>query len=381
MSGATRRVHPSWLVVATLAACGEGSNSSGRRAAVAEAGSGSGPGTGAASGSETAAGVTTPPTATRATGAGDEIELQRLIAELRTLPLPPSATAMPALAAADLGKAPGLFGTLRRAAEDASMPALIALVPDAITWDFDTFLAKASNGGVASRLLGELEGRTSVTLRDVGFADVVVDVEPEQAEVRYYLQKRATAMLTAAWGPPRGVGTWIGPRWRADLTPSQWADVDTLTLRRYTPLAKVVGRGPDGLADSVAIVGADAAALLEAGFGERLSPLIRTTGADDPGYQVGVVLTIPPTDVCAMPSQATGTTSGDRRITTLKLELCVDDDDAARALALSTLKLAWGKLPTPGMVGDTQPFVVGKRRVVLRPGLPSGPLTFEIAAR
>lgn len=210
------------------------------------------------------------------------------------------------------------------------------------------------------------EGDDQVTV-PIGVEDLIAQIDIDYSGhldvVRIKLPDTARELLVKAWGQPTALGTWFDrkKRWRADL-----GDDGELMIGPFTPLAELLGKGPDGLAETKGVIGASPAELT-ARFGARVREI------DDEGDTLAekpVVpaakrfeLLLPATEICKFFTVAElEVTVG--HVSALHLSQCFDDEPARRA-ALAALESKWGRA-VPGRGADDRPvftFGVPGRRV------------------
>lgn len=173
----------------------------------------------------------------------------------------------------------------------------------------------------------------------VGVEDLVakidIDFTGHLDVVRIRVPDSASALLEKAWGKPTTNGTWFDrkKRWRADL------DGGELMIGSFVPLAELVGKGPDGLAEKQAILGATPAELT-ARFGARVRE-VEADGDAEKGSEKRFELLLPATDVCAYYTTAEAELASGR-VSKLHVQQCADDESQRRA-ALAALERAWGR--------------------------------------
>lgn len=187
----------------------------------------------------------------------------------------------------------------------------------------------------------------------VGVEDLVAHIDIDFAGhldvVRIDVPESAQALLAQAWGKPNANGSWFDrkKRWRADL------DGDELMIGPFVPLAEVAGKGPDGLAEKQAILGATPDELT-ARFGAR----VRTFDVEnDDGEKTGekrIELLLPATEVCKYYTHAEGELAGGR-VVKLHVDQCFDDESQRRA-ALASLEKAWGRAVPARSAADLPVF-------------------------
>lgn len=177
--------------------------------------------------------------------------------------------------------------------------------------------------------------------------------------VRITVPASARAILEKAWGKPTADGTWFDrkKRWRADLDGE-----NELMIGSFVPLAEILGRGPDGLAETQAMLGATPAELT-ARFGNR----IKETEIDSLFAEAGTKdyeLLLPVTEHCKYNPQLHGEVVNGR-IAVLHFSLCSSDEVARRA-ALASIESKWGRA-VPVRTADDRPafsFAVPRRRIL-----------------
>lgn len=251
-------------------------------------------------------------------------ELDKKLAELATRPLDgggsrdvPAEKGVP-LDKRVLGAAPHPFGPLDKVVPGMTRDDVIAAVPGVLR-DGDKLTVPS---GIA----------------EVGI-ELAFDDAARLATVTYSLPLTAKDLLVAAWGAPNaGPAGWFDRRrrWRADLY-----DDATLALTSVTLFGDVLGRGPDGLSEKRALIGATIEQL-RAWFGERLHEATE----DDPAELVMPLST----DVCASPTMLALELPATGKVTRLHLVQCYDGDDARRG-ALAAMEARWGRA-TPTRTAD-----------------------------
>lgn len=177
--------------------------------------------------------------------------------------------------------------------------------------------------------------------------------------VRITLPDAARAQLEKAWGKPTAEGTWFDrkKRWRADLD-----DEHELMIGPFVPLADVLGRGPEGLAEKHVMLGATPTELT-ARFGTRIK---ETAVENDEGEPTGAKqyeLLLPVTEHCKYNLHLHGEVVNGR-IGRLHFAQCYGDEDARRA-ALASIESKWGRA-VPARSADDRPvfsFALPRRRV------------------
>lgn len=155
--------------------------------------------------------------------------------------------------------------------------------------------------------------------------------------VNIALPSSARELLAKAWGPPTASGAWFDhkKRWRADL------DRDNqLTIGPFKPLADLLGKGPDGLAEAKGILGATHAELTER-FGARVREIGGRAINGKAPRERRLELLMPATEVCRYFTHAEAELAGDR-VAKLHLFQCYDDESSRRA-ALVAIERRWGK--------------------------------------
>lgn len=187
----------------------------------------------------------------------------------------------------------------------------------------------------------------------VGVEDLVahidIDFSGHLDVVRIDVPDSAQALLAQAWGKPNANGTWFDrkKRWRADL------DDRELMIGPFTPLAEVAGKGPDGLAEKQAILGATREELT-ARFGARVREIDEE---NDDGEKTGakrIEVLLPATDVCKYYTHAEAELAGGR-VAKLHIDQCADDDSQRKA-ALASLEKAWGRAVPARSAADLPVF-------------------------
>lgn len=258
-----------------------------------------------------------------------ERDLDRRLSELATRPLDAAGSrSVPAekgvpLDKRLLGAAPHPFGPLEVVTPGMTRDEVIAAVP-----------AVQRDGAK----LAVPSGIEDVTI-ELGFDDA-----GRLATASYTLGAGAREVLLAAWGQPSaGDTSWLDVRrrWRADLS-EQWAGTSLLAITAITPVADIVGRGPDGLAEKRALIGATHEQL-RVWFGDRLREPGDSTDA--------LALVMPPaSDVCGRATELDLELPAVGKVTRLELVQCFDGDDGRRA-ALAAFEQRWGRA-TPARTAD-----------------------------
>jgi hypothetical protein len=254
-------------------------------------------------------------------------ELDKKLAELATRPLDGGSGSGSRDVSAEkgvpldkriLGAAPHPFGPLDKVVPAMTRDDVIAAVPGALR-DGDKLTVPS---GIA----------------EVGI-EIAFDDASRLATVTYTLPATAKELLASAWGAPNaGQAGWLDRRrrWRADLY-----DDGTLALTGITMFGDVLGRGPDGLAEKRALIGATVEQL-RVWFGERF----HDATDDDPPELVMPIST----DVCASPTLLALELPATGKVTRLHLLQCYDGDDSRRA-ALAAMEARWGRA-TPTRTAD-----------------------------
>ncbi|MGE3459845.1 MAG: hypothetical protein AB7O24_32345 [Kofleriaceae bacterium] len=205
-----------------------------------------------------------------------------------------------------LGTKPAPFGVLS------------AVHPGATTAQLATQLTTDTAFDTKVRIPTGIDGVTAT----LHMSDDVVD------RVVFRVPSESKDTLVRAWGKaPSDV--WVGPHWRADL------DGRRLTLRPYTPFAKLLGRGPDGLAERAAAIGATKAELQQR-FGDRVAP------NEDDESEAGYRLTAPVTELCDQPPTIVFELADDR-VTQISITVCFDGTEAGRRAVVEAMERAWGR--------------------------------------
>ena len=179
-------------------------------------------------------------------------------------------------------------------------------------------------------------------------ADIDIDYTGHLDVVRIKLTETAKAVLTKAWGKPTSTGAWFDRkrRWRADLD-----EMNELMIGAFTPLAELVGKGPDGLAETKALIGATPAELT-ARFGDRIHEVDVENENGDATGEKRYELLVPATDVCKFYTHVEARlTAG--RVAKVLVSQCYDDEPQRRA-ALVAIEGKWGKA-TPGRSVEDRP--------------------------
>jgi hypothetical protein len=189
-------------------------------------------------------------------------------------------------------------------------------------------------------------------------ADIDIDYTGHLDVVRIKLSDPAKAVLTKAWGKPTSTGAWFDRkrRWRADLD-----ETNELMIGTFTPLAELLGKGPDGLAETKALVGATPAELT-ARFGDRIHEVDVENDSGDATGEKRYELLVPATDVCKFYTHVEARlTAG--RVAKVLVAQCYDDE-AQRRAALAAMEGRWGKA-VPGRSAEDRPvftFVLPGRK-------------------
>ena len=228
-----------------------------------------------------------------------------------------------------LGSLPHPFGALEVVKPGASREDILSALPNA-----------------------RRDGDEHVTV-PVGVDDLVahidIDFSGHLDVVRIDVPESAQALLAQAWGKPNANGSWFDrkKRWRADLEGGE------LMIGPFVPLAEVAGKGPDGLAEKQAILGATPAELT-ARFGARVREV---DVENDDGEKTGekrIEVLMPATDVCKYYTHAEGELSGGR-VAKLHVDQCFDDESQRRA-ALASLEKVWGRAVPARSAADLPVF-------------------------
>jgi hypothetical protein len=186
----------------------------------------------------------------------------------------------------------------------------------------------------------------------VGVEDLMAAIDFDFTDhldvVRITVPDTARELLAKAWGKPTATDTWFDrkKRWRADL------DGDNeLMIGPFTPLAEVLGKGPDGLAETKAMIGATPAELT-ARFGARIKEVPVENDDGEATGEKRFELLLPATEHCKFFTHLDGELAGGR-IAKLHLGQCYGDE-AGRRAALASMERAWGRA-VPGRSADDHP--------------------------
>ena len=202
----------------------------------------------------------------------------------------------------------------------------------------------------------------SVTVA-VGVEDLMASIDFDFTDhldvVRITVPATTRELLAKAWGKPSTRDKWFDRkrRWRADLD-----DDNELMIGPFTPLAELLGKGPDGLAETKAMIGATPAELT-ARFGARIKEV---PVENDDGEETGekrFELLLPATEHCKFFTHLDGELAGGR-IAKLHLGQCYGDG-AGRRAALASIESKWGRA-IPGRSADDHPvftFTLPGRKV------------------
>jgi hypothetical protein len=156
-------------------------------------------------------------------------------------------------------------------------------------------------------------------------------------EIIYRMPLAVRPVLIEAWGPlvPQAE-TWFDRErgWRARMREDAIKREVAVVLSGFTPFADVIGRGPDGLAEPTALLGASLRELRDR-FGARLVDASTTHGF--------VELVMPrATDICAAPTELGLELDRVGVVKRVMLMQCYDDVDVNRREALAIMERAWG---------------------------------------
>jgi hypothetical protein len=172
-------------------------------------------------------------------------------------------------------------------------------------------------------------------------AEISFDAADRLDTITYHLPLAARQTLVGAWGAPVAqTNTWLERqgRWRVLLGEDATQSKIDLSITPYTPLADILGRGPDGLAEPKPILGATLPQLRER-FGSRL---VDPVDADTPAELVMPAAS----DVCSSATELHLETANGK-VTRLKLLQCYDEEDVNRRAALAAMEQRWGRaIPT-----------------------------------
>jgi len=216
-----------------------------------------------------------------------------------------------------LGAAPHPFGPLEAVKPGMSRDDVIAAVPGMLR-DGDKLIIASGIEGVGIELAFD----------DAGLL----------AAVTYSLPATAKELLASAWGASID-GGWIDKRrrWRADLY-----DDGTLAVMPMTLFGDLIGRGPDGLAEKRALIGATLEQL-RVWFGARL----QEPSDDTEDLQLALAAG---TEVCGNRTVLVLELGAAGKVTRLRLQQCVEGDEARRT-ALAVMEARWGRA-TPTRTAD-----------------------------
>ncbi len=202
---------------------------------------------------------------------------------------------------------------------------------------------------------GESAINVPVGVEDL-MATIDIDFTGHLDVVRIAVPATAKDLLIKAWGKPTANGTWFDrkKRWRADLD-----EDNELMIGPFTPLADLLGKGPDGLAETKALIGATPGELTER-FGNR----IQEVEAGEGGLATKQFdLLLPATEHCKFFTHAdVEVVNG--RVAKLNLAQCYGDE-ASRRASLAAFESKWGRA-IPSRTVDDRPvftFAVPGRRV------------------
>jgi hypothetical protein len=265
-----------------------------------------------------------------------ERELDKRLGELATRPLdagasnPSASRAVPAekgvpLDKRVLGAVPHPFGPLEPLKPEMTRDDIITAIPGVLR-DGDKLTVPSGITGVAIELAFDAANR---------FATAT------------YTLPAATSreLLASAWGEPTTIGQagWLDKRkrWRADLSEPS-SDTVTLTVIPLVPFSDLIGRGPDGLADKRALIGATLEQL-RASFGTRLHE------PDDSDEPLELELATS-TDICGSSTMLGLELGAAGKVTRAHIQQCFDGDGARRA-ALAAMEQRWGRA-TPSRTPD-----------------------------
>jgi len=172
-------------------------------------------------------------------------------------------------------------------------------------------------------------------------AEIAFDAADRLDTITYHMPLTARPILVGAWGAPAPqTNTWFErqSRWRVTLGEDATQSRIDLSMTPYTPLADIIGRGPDALAETKPILGTTLVQLRER-FGARF---VEPAEPDAPAELVMPAAT----DIC------NGSTDlllehANGRVTKLKLLQCFDEEDVNRRAALAAMEQRWGRaVPT-----------------------------------
>jgi len=263
-----------------------------------------------------------PPSAERPRDAApplDETEqdLQRKLRELTARPL--AGGAIPPgipLDRASLGERPRPFGPLAPLAPGMTRAEVRAAVPSVVA---------------DGTMLWVATGIDDTT------AELSFDGVGRLAAVVYRLPLSARQTLVLAWGAPvLQTNTWFDRErgWRAKLDEDAVKGKVVVTMSGFTPFAALLGRGPDGLAEAVPLVGA---ALRE--LRDRLGARLAGTPAPHGFAELAMPRS---TDLCGAPTELGLELDGAGVATRAILLQCYDDADVNRRAALAAMEQQWG---------------------------------------
>jgi hypothetical protein len=197
-------------------------------------------------------------------------------------------------------------------------------------------------------------------------ARIVFDYTDRLDWVILQIPKDKRELIYRSWGKPHQSATedtWFDRKrgWRADLDRK-----NELTIGFFLPFANLIGRGPDGLAETKPILGATLAELRER-FGARFKEEDVLDSDDNPTGKKTYQLLLPATDVC-MYFTDLDLELTDARVTRARLRQCFSDDTRRRA-ALTAMEQRWGRA-VPARDTDDHPvfrFHLPRRRIEARP--------------
>lgn len=232
----------------------------------------------------------------------------------------------------------------------------------------DPIKPTSSRDEILSAVPGARRDARDGIVANVGVDDLVAMIAIDEDDrldgvtIKLPYNEGAYTLLTEAWGKPTDNHTWFDrkQRWRAD-----WDDA-TLWIGPFTPLAEVLGPGPEGLTEQKPVIGATLAELQQR-FGKRLIE------EPDPGIDVPEEapaaaaettyrLLLPATEICRYDTMFLIQVRAGRAIG-VTITQCFDDE-AMRRAALAAFESKWGRA-VPGRTSEDLPvflFTRGQRR-------------------
>lgn len=277
-----------------------------------------------------------------------EAALERKLRELTAGPLSDGGVADPALVrgapfeSVPLGKAVAPFGPLAPLRPTMTREQVIAAIPT------------ATASGTILWVPTQIEGVT---------AELMFDEAERFERLVYRLPISGRHTLSLAWGPPNDSNAWFGTtaeRWRGLISDVPKNGKLELTISTFTPFADLIGAGPDGLAETQPLIGADLRELHTRYGGRLLDPEL-------PGDPAELVLS-GATDVCSRPTELVLPLDGRNRVKSISVSQCFDELDESRRAVLATLEKRWGRA-TPTRTSDDNlvfAWTVATRRIEAR---------------